>query len=79
MGSKTFYHNITKGWFNVNDRGDAAEMSEPGDIIKMSFAGNALMFDLIETDLKIELKGEYDWAREEFLKCFREFHEEEFC
>jgi len=74
MGQKTYYHNLTKKWFNKNDYGDAAESSEKGDIIKMSFRGNALIIDLKEVDLEIEDKGEHDWAREQFLNHFKEIN-----
>ena len=76
--AKTYYHNITKGWYNENDCGDAVENSYVGDVIKMSFRGNALMIDLLYEDLEIESKGEHDWARKQFLNYFKEFHEEEF-
>ena len=78
MGQKTYYHNLTKGWFNENDYSDAAENSERGDIIKMSFRGNALIFDLQLEDLEIEHKGEHDWARKQFLEKFREVKQVEF-
>ena len=78
MGQKTCYHNITKNWFNENDYGDAVENSESGDIIKMSFRGNALVIDLINVDLSIEDKGEHDWARKQFLDYFKEFHGTDF-
>ena len=74
MGQKTYYHNITKGEYNINDYGDAAEMSESTDLIKMSFRGNALMIDLTEFDPNLESEGEYDWARERFFDYFEEFH-----
>lgn len=74
MGQKTYYHNITKNWYNENDYGDAVENSEPGDIIKMSFRGNALVIDLTTVDSFIEETGEYDWARKQFLDYFKEFH-----
>ncbi len=76
MGQQTYYHNITRGWYNENDYGDAVENSEVGDVIKMSFRGNALMFDLIEVDLEIEYQGEHDWARKQFKKYFKKFHGE---
>ena len=78
MGQQTYYHNLTKNWFNENDYGDAVENSDKGDIIKMSFRGNALMIDLKEVDLELESKGEHDWARNKFLKYFKEFHEDDF-
>ena len=74
MSQSTYYHNLTQNWFNENDYGDAAENSEPGDIIKMSFRGNALMIDLLKEDLSIESKGEHDWARKQFLDKFKEYH-----
>ena len=78
MGQQTYYHNLTKNWFNENDYGDAVENSDKGDIIKMSFRGNALMIDLKEVDLKLESKGEHDWARNQFLEYFKEFYEDDF-
>jgi len=78
MGQKTYYHNLTKNWFNENDYRDAVENSEKGDIIKMSFRGNALLIYLKEVDLDIESKGEHDWARNQFLEYFNEFHIEDF-
>jgi hypothetical protein len=78
MGQQTYYHNITKNWFNQNDYGDAVENSDKADIIKMSFRGNALLIDLKEVDLEIEDKGEHNWARNQFLEYFKEFHEEDF-
>lgn len=74
MGQSAYYHNISQSWFNENDPYDAATKSKGGDIIKMSFRGNSLMFDLIKEDLKIEDKGEHDWAREQFLYHFKNFH-----
>ena len=74
MGQSTYYHNLTKNWFNENDYGDAVENSEVGDVIKMSFRGNALVIDLLNEDLKIEYKGEHDWARKQFLDKFKKFH-----
>ena len=74
MGQKTYYHNITKGEYNINDYGDAVELSESTDVIKMSFRGNALMIDLTEFDSNLESEGEYDWARERFFDYFQEFH-----
>ena len=68
MGQSTYYHNLTKNWFNENDYADAAENSDPDDIIKMSFRGNALLIDLRNEDLKIETRGEHDWARRQFLE-----------
>lgn len=78
MSQSTYYHNLTQNWFNENDYVDAAENSDVGDIIKMSFRGNALMIDLIYEDLKIESKGEHDWAREQFFEKFEEFHGQKF-
>jgi len=78
MGQQTYYHNLTKNWFNENDYGDAVENSDKGDIIKMSFRGNALMIDLKEIDSEIESEGEHDWVRNQFLERFKEFHEEDF-
>jgi hypothetical protein len=78
MGQSTYYHNLTKNWFNENDYGDAVENSEVGDIIKMSFRGNALVIDLLKEDLEIESKGEHDWARKQFLDYFKEFHDVDF-
>jgi hypothetical protein len=78
MGQQTYYHNLTKNWFNENDYGDAVENSEKGDLIKMSFRGNALLIDLKEVDLELEYKGEHDWARNQFIEYFKEFHEEDF-
>jgi hypothetical protein len=78
MGQQTYYHNLTKNWFNENDYGDAVENSEKGDIIKMSFRGNALLIDLKEVDLELESEGEHDWARNQFLEYFKEFREEDF-
>lgn len=43
MGQKAYYHNLTKKWFNKNYYKDAVEYSDKGDIIKMSFRGNALL------------------------------------
>ena len=74
MGQSAYYHNLTKNWFNENDYGDAVENSEVGDVIKMSFRGNALVIDLLKEDLKIEDKGEHDWARKQFLEYFKKFH-----
>ena len=71
---KVYYHNLTKGWFNENDLTDAAEKSSAHDCIKLSFRGNALMIDLLKEDLKIESKGEYDWARADFMEAFQEVH-----
>lgn len=71
---KVYYHNLTKGWFNENDITDAAENSSAHDCIKLSFRGNALMIDLLKEDLEIGEKGEYDWARKEFLEAFQEVH-----
>jgi hypothetical protein len=78
MGQKTYYHNLTKKWFNENDYHDAVENSEVGDIIKMSFRGNALIIDLLKEDLEIESKGEYQWARDKFLDYFKEHHKVNF-
>jgi hypothetical protein len=78
MGQSTYYHNLTKNWFNENDYGDAVENSEVGDVIKMSFRGNALVIDLLKEDLTIESKGEHDLARKQFLDYFKEFHEVDF-
>jgi len=75
MESKTYYHNLTKNWFNKSDYKDAVESSDIGDIIKISFSGNALVIDLIKEDLEIESKGEYAWARKQFLDYFKKFHE----
>lgn len=78
MGQKTYYHNLTQGWFNVNSYGDAVESSDNGDIIKMSFRGNALIIDLFKIDLEVEDVGEHDWARNQFLEYFKELNDEEF-
>lgn len=51
MGQIAYWHNLTKGWFNENDYGDAVENSEVGDVIKFSIRGNALMLDLNKVDL----------------------------
>ena len=71
---KALYHNLTKNWFNESDYGDAAENSEARDRIKISFRGNALLFDLLKEDPNIENNGENNWAREQFLNAFKEFH-----
>jgi hypothetical protein len=71
---KALYHNLTKNWFNESDYGDAAENSEARDKIKISFQGNALLFDLLKEDPNIEFNGENNWAREQFLNAFKEFH-----
>lgn len=76
--AKTYYHNLTKGWFNENDYGDAVEISDPGDVVKMTFRGNALIIDLLKEDSNIEYPGEYDWARKQFLDYFKEYHEVDF-
>ncbi|MGK6342877.1 hypothetical protein ACMGDK_11595 [Chryseobacterium sp. DT-3] len=78
MGQKTYYHNLTKGWFNENSYSDAAENSEIGDILKMTFRGNALVFDLLDYYPEIEDDHEHDWAREQFLTAFREIHNTSF-
>lgn len=75
MGQNTYYHNLTKGWFNENSYSDAAENSDVGDIIKMTFRGNALVIDLLNYDPEIEDNYEHNWARERFLTVFKEFHE----
>ena len=69
-----YYHNITKNWYNERDYADAVEKSEPGDIIKMSNEGCALILDLLTEDSEIEFKGEHDWARKQFLDYFEEWH-----
>jgi hypothetical protein len=74
MGQSIYYHNLTKNWFNENDYIDAVESSSLGDVIKMSFRGNALMFDLLKEDLQIEDKGEHEWARKQFLDYFKQFN-----
>ncbi len=78
MGQSAYYHNLTKNWFNENDYGDAVENSDVGDVIKMSFRGNALVIDLFKEDLEIESKGEHHWARKQFLDYFKVFHEVDF-
>jgi hypothetical protein len=78
MGQSTYYHNLTKNWFNENDYADAVENSEVGDVIKMSFRGNALVIDLLKEDLEIESKSQHDFARKQFLDYFKEFHEVDF-
>lgn len=78
MSQSTYYHNITQNWYNENDYGDAVENSEVGDIIKMSFRGNALVIDLLSEDPKFEYAGEHDWARDQFLDYFKKFHGKEF-
>lgn len=78
MGQSTYYHNLTKKWFNENDYTAAVENSDPDDIIKMSFRGNALIIDLRNQDLIIETRGEHDWARRQFLDYFRKFHKKDF-
>ncbi|ROH98268.1 hypothetical protein EGI16_21565 [Chryseobacterium sp. G0240] len=78
MGQKTYYHNLTKGWSNENSYSDAAENSDVGDIIKMTFRGNALLIDLLNYDSEIEDNYEHNWAREQFLRAFKEYHETSF-
>ena len=74
MGQSAYYHNISKDWYNENDVSDAAENSEVGDKIKISFRGNALMIDLLKEDLKIESKGEHEEERNKFLSYFKKYH-----
>lgn len=78
MSQQVYYHNLTKGWFNENDYGDAVENSELGDIIKFSIRGSALIFDLLKEDSTIEYSGEYEWARDKFMDYFEEFHGQKF-
>lgn len=73
MGQLIYYHNLTQGWFNENSYSDAAENSNPRDIIKFTIRGSALVFDLLEEDHMIEDHGEYEYARELFLDHFEEF------
>ena len=47
MGQKAYWHNLTQGWFNENDLGDAVENSRKDDVIKFSIRGNALVLDLL--------------------------------
>lgn len=75
MGQKTYYHNITKNWYNENDCYTAVENSDVGDVIKFSFRGNALVFDLFVEDPEIENKGEHEWARKQFLDYQKEINE----
>lgn len=74
MSQSVYYHNLTKGWFNENDYGDAVENSDAGDVIKFSIRGSALIFDLLKEDSTIEYSGEYEWARDKFVDYFEEFH-----
>ena len=78
MGQKTYWHNLTKGFFNENDLSDAVENSSKDDIIKFSVRGNALIFDLRIFLWEIEDEGDNNHRREEFLKYFEEFHCEKF-
>lgn len=76
MGQKIYYHNITKGWYNKNDYGDAAEYSDKGDIIKFTARGNAQVFDL-ET-MTPEDANDYKFAKEQFLDHYKKFTGENF-
>lgn len=70
MGQIAYYHNLTKGWFNENDFGDAAEQSDKGDDIKFSVRGNAQMFDL--KTLEPEDAKDYEFVKEQFTEHFKE-------
>ena len=76
--AKTYYHNLTKGIFNENCLDDAVEGSSIGDVIKMSFRGNALMIDLVKEDLDVENAGEHDWDRQQFIDLFKSYHKKLF-
>jgi len=78
MSQSVYYHNLTKGWFNENDYGDAVEKSDVGDIIKFSIRGSALIFDLQKEDSTIEYSGEYEYARDKFLDYFKKYHGKQF-
>jgi len=76
--SKVYYHNLTKGWFNENDRNEAAANSEAHDYVKFSIRGNSLMHDVLREDEELESKGEYTWVRNDFFEAFKELHGVEF-
>ena len=78
MGQIAYWHNLTQGWFNEIDLGDAVENSNKKDIIKFSIRGNALIMDLRIEDLYIESEGEFSHIRQQFLDYFEEFHCEKF-
>lgn len=78
MGQKAYYHNLTKGWFNMNDYGDAVENSDIGDIIKFSIRGSTLLFDLLKEDSTIEYSGENSHYREQFLDYFKRYYGKKF-
>ncbi|WP_116787649.1 hypothetical protein [Flavobacterium psychrotrophum] len=69
---KIYYHNLTKGIFNENDLGDAVESADPGDVIKFTARGCAIVFDI---NAPAEDEGEeYDYVREDFKRYFDEYH-----
>lgn len=74
MGSKTLYHNLTKGWFNESDLGDAVENSDKGDVIKFTRVGNACVFDITQKDEDLEEIESFDHVRESFREAFLDFH-----
>lgn len=74
MGQRVYWHNLTQGWFNENDCGDAVENSNKNDIIKFSVRGSALIFDLTKEDPGIESEFEFRHIREQFTEYYEDFH-----
>ena len=74
MGQRAYWHNLTQGWFNENDLGDAVENSNKKDVIMFSIRGNALMLDLRKEDKLLESYNEFKHIREEFFNYFEHFH-----
>lgn len=66
-----FYHNLTKNWFNETDLEDAVYNSSMGDVIKFTFSGSAMIYDLKDD-------REYPSIRTEFLDLFEEVNEIKF-
>ncbi len=71
-----YYHNITKGWYNEEDMGDAVESSKKGDVIKFSVRGCSVVYDL--KTLEGDDFDEYGWIRRHLCDYFKEFWEEDF-
>ena len=70
MATQIWYHNVTKGMWNVSSAQDIIDEMDSDDDIKFSEAGNALVFDMKEEG-PLETKGQYDQVRIDFADWIR--------
>jgi hypothetical protein len=78
MGQAIYWHNITKGEYNINCIIDASESCAKGDKIMISCRGNALMIDLETLSDGEDIWSEYEYAKQEFLELYKNVAEEDF-